>query len=176
MNDKKNETSLIDLAIHGNQKAYKKLFEMNASSLFRFMMQFSANREEVNDWVQESFIQAFKSLEKFSRKSSFKTWLFKIALNKMRESKSLVWNQSLEPFENYFDIPTENISLEISDHLFTEIEKLEPIKKSVLILYEVEEYSHDEISELLGITSGQSRIILFLTKQQLKIKLKENLN
>lgn len=172
MIQRKNDNELIQLALSGKQGAYKDLFDRNSKLLFRFLMQFSQDRNEVSDWVQESFIQAFRSLDKFSHKSSFKTWLFKIALNKMRESKSLLWNQSTESIDHNVEFLEENISLEVSDFLFIEIEKLEPIKKSVLILFEVEEYSHEEISELLGISSGQSRIILYRTKQYLKVKLK----
>lgn len=169
-----NDNELIQLALSGKQGAFKDLFDRNSKLLFRFLMQYSADRNEVSDWVQESFIQAFKSLDKFSHKSSFKTWLFKIALNKMRESKSRLWNQNSEPIDHNFDFHEENSSLEISDFLFSEIENLDFIKKSVLILFEVEEYSHEEISDLLGISSGQSRIILFRTKQYLRLKLKGN--
>lgn len=162
------EIQIIISAVKGNQKSFNLLYKEHVDSLFRFLNQFSTDRELVKDWTQRTFIKAFDKLESFKRESRFKTWLFKIGLNEMRSDlRSKIY------FE---EIPeSETISLEDPEP-FSEtwgnarevIRRLSPDKRMILLLHVAEGYSHKEIAEMLAIKEGTSRIMLHRAKEELR--------
>lgn len=168
------EQQLIEHARSGKEKAFKKLYELHVSPLFRFLNQFSDTRTEVQDWVQQAFIKAFTRIGSFKQRSSFKTWLWRIAINEMKmdlrsktDFKSL---ENIDPGTSRHQLPLESI---IS--MRNEIDKLDARKKMVLLLYEVEGYSHAEIAEMLDVGESTSRTILSRTKSELRESLGEEL-
>ena len=168
--------SLIDKAKNGNQKAYKELFEQNVTMLYRYLRQFTNDRDQVEDWVQRAFIKAFNSLNTFRGSSSFKTWLFRIGINEMRSDLRLLPNKNKKEFDDEFqiEIQDDNENFEWQDEMKWLISDLEEIKKSVFILYEVEGYKHFEIAEMLNISESFSKTSLHRAKKILQEKLVES--
>lgn len=159
----------IDRALGGDQMAYKQLYNRHVDALFRFFVQFSADREQVADWVQLAFIKAFQNLDRFAGRSKFKTWLFQIAINEMRQTmrRSHREPEYLEPEKLYAyseqpRSPADWISLR------DQIRRLPERPKLVFLLYEVEGYSHAEIAAMLDIAEGTSRSILTRVKIDLR--------
>ena len=81
------EATLVGRARGGDQKAFRSLYDAHVSPLFRFLSQFSFDREETREWVQRAFINAFGRLDQFDGRSTFSTWLFTIGLNEMRSDR-----------------------------------------------------------------------------------------
>ncbi len=159
----------IERALGGDQQAYKQLYERHVDALFRFFMQFSADREQVADWVQLAFIKAFQNLDRFAGRSKFKTWLFQIAINEMRQTMRRAHREPdyLEPDKLYAyseqpRSPADWISLR------DQIRKLPERPKLVFLLYEIEGYSHAEIAAMLDIAESTSRSILTRVKIDLR--------
>jgi RNA polymerase sigma-70 factor (ECF subfamily) len=126
----------------------------------------------VEDVVQRAFIKAFTKLESFNENARFSTWLFAIAINELRtdqRSRSLVF---IDPTELYEIKEEPAIDFEWHDTMKTLLKDIEPIKRAVFLLYEVEGYSHNEIGSILGITENLSRTLLCRTKNILRIKWK----
>lgn len=138
---------------------------------------------EAEDIVQDAFIKAFSKLEQYKAEVSFGAWLKKIVINRcidVLKSK----HQRLIELEG-FHLNAATINSEDNwqvDHDITiedvnfEIEKLPEKYKFVVLLYLVEGYDHQEISEILNITEVASRTQLSRGKQKLKnaLKLKRN--
>lgn len=160
---------IVEKAKQGNQKAFRQLFELNAGNLYRFLRKFSKKNDQVEDWVQRAFIQAFKNIETFKGEASFSTWLFKIGINEMKTDLR-VQLPKIEPFDEESLYSTDQNNFEWDDKMKWLFEELGEIKKSVFILYEVEGYSHAEISSMLDISENLSRTILHRTKKILKEK------
>lgn len=163
------DQSYIDRALGGDQQAYKQLYDRNVDDLFRFLHQFSTDREQVADWVQMAFIKAFQSLDRFVGRSKFKTWLFQIAINEMRQSlrRSHREHDYIEPeklysFSEQPRSPADWISLR------DQIRKLPERQKLVFLLYEIEGYSHAEIAAMLDMAESTSRSILTRVKIDLR--------
>jgi RNA polymerase sigma-70 factor (ECF subfamily) len=157
----------IRLAIAGDQGAYKRLYLRHVDALFHFMMQFSDDRETVRDWVQQAFIRAFSKLDQFEGRSGFKTWLYQIAINEMRQSlRGLTFDKvSIDDHPHL-----EQEEVEISDwiSLRDRIRQLPERQRLVLLMHDVEGFSHSEIAITLGINESSSRAILSRTKHQLR--------
>ena len=75
------EASLVSAARRGHQAAFGELCQRHAKRVFRTMLRITRNREDAEDAVQDSFLQAFVHLEKFDGRSTFSTWLTRIAIN-----------------------------------------------------------------------------------------------
>lgn len=164
----KEEIALINRALSGDQKAYEKLYESYVEILFRFLAQFSDQREQVKDWTQVAFVKAFDNLDSFKFNSRFKTWLFSIGLNVMRsEMRSKITFTDLEEANLDKQEPEHSTSHDWS-LLRKAIRKLSPEKRMILLLHEVEGYSHNEIGSMLNIKEGTSRVILHRTKEELR--------
>jgi RNA polymerase sigma-70 factor (ECF subfamily) len=172
MEAKDPDHNAVNAALNGNQGAYKLLYERHVDALFGFLMQFETERVQVSDWVQLSFIKAFQKLDQFMGKSSFKTWLYRIALNEMRQSKRKM-RLHFESLEGLDEVNILEESFQLSDWITLKaiIKKLPERERLVLLMYEIEGFTHEEIALLLEINPNTSRSILYRTKQQLKNKL-----
>jgi RNA polymerase sigma-70 factor (ECF subfamily) len=164
------ENILIEKVKNGNTGAFKKLYDNNVKPLYRFLMQFDNDKDIVEDWVQLTFIKAYKNISQFEYKSKFSTWLFRIGINEMKTDYRNPKKQKTISIDN-FDcesslIKEENFEWHIDMKWL--LEELDENKKAIFILFEVEGYSHAEIAEILDISEAASRTSLSRTKQYLK--------
>lgn len=169
------EQNWLRRAQNGDEAAFKKIFEAYVTELFRFLNQFSDHRAQVQDWVQTTFVKAFDNLNQFDGRSRFKTWLWRIGINEMKMTKRSSFQFS--EFENFDSVeePAKELPTETIITMRNEIDKLPEQKKMVLILYEVEGYSHREIADMLDVGESTSRTILSRTKSELRESLGEEL-
>lgn len=165
------EKELVRKVKAGDQRAFKQLYDFYVDSLYLFMKQFSADKLQVEDWVQRAFIKAYLNINKFDGISLFKTWLYKIALNEMK------MDYRKAGFVQNVSIDDEVIVAEMEDSDFQWnlvmkkwLGELSEIKRMVFVLFEVEGYSHSEIAGMLNINESASRTILTRTKAWLKQK------
>lgn len=169
------ESALIRKIKNGDTQAYKALYDANVDFLYRFLKQFRKSDSEVQDLVQRAFIKAYEGLDSFNDRSTFKTWLFRIALNEMRGDAR---RNSIISFVNSDEVDdaigsNEEETLAWNSTLRSLFEQLDETKRIVFVLYEVEGYSHAEIAVMLHCGESTSRTILARTKQWLRKQLKE---
>src|SRR5579862_3484804 len=149
----KPESELIDEVLQGDRRACRALYDRHVDGLFRFLMQFSRDGDEVQEWVQRSFIKAFKSISTFRREAKFTSWLFTIGMNEMRSDR----RKNVLPLQGFdearpesdagADVPAEtNEEFMWDDAMKRWLSELDEKKRAVFILYEVEGYSHAEIA------------------------------
>lgn len=153
----------------GNKKAFKKLFDANADRLYRFLLQFSRDTDLVKDWVQRAFIKAYERIDTFEGRSRFSTWLFRIAINEMRTDQRKIQRLNETELEDGSDLISNNdTNFEWDYDMKLILSQLDETKRAIFILYEVEGYSHAEVSDLLNISEAASRTTLFRTKKLLQ--------
>ena len=148
------ETNLIQKAKNGSEKAFRKLFDLHAVRLFRFLKQFSQDNDIVEDWVQQAFIKAFRNIYRFEGRSKFITWLFQIGLNEMRNefSRKNIIEKNYPPDEEYVVDERIEESFEWIHEMKWLLSDIDEEKRAIFLLFEVEGYSHSEISGLLDIS------------------------
>ena len=146
-------------------------------------LRFVKDTMEAEDIVQEAFIKAFSKLEQYKAEVTFGAWLKRIVINKCIDVLKSKRQRSIELEEhhlNVVDTDYENewlVDDEITiDEVKTAIERLPEKYKFVVMLYLVEGYDHQEISEILNISEVASRTQLSRGKQKLQneLKLKKN--
>ena len=141
-------------------------------------MRYMNDRDSAQEVLQEGFIKVFEKLGAFDYKGSFEGWIRRIiantAIDSIRKSKK---DPYLTDNDNDFKLGAEDEiemreEMEITDIkaeiAMEAIQKLSPAYRSVFNLYVLEEYSHKEIAEILGISEGTSKSNLAKAKMNLK--------
>lgn len=146
-------------------------------------MRYKSDRDSAEEILQEGFIKIFDKLDAFDYKGSFEGWMRRImantAIDSIRKSKKdPMLTDNDEDFklgsENPMVIQEELDLIELkADVALEAIESLSPAYRSVFNLYVMEDYSHKEIAEILGISEGTSKSNLSKAKANLQKILKE---
>jgi len=172
---------LLDDCKTGDQKAQFQIYKLYYKAMYNTSLRIVNDTMEAEDIMQESFLSAFEKIDTYSGMVSFGAWLKKIVINRSLD----VLNKKKAVFE---DIESHiGIRDESSDESYRNEEidvRVEEVKKAIenlpdgyriiLSLYLLEGYDHDEIAEILSITSSTSRSQLSRAKQKLIGELKGN--
>jgi RNA polymerase sigma-70 factor (ECF subfamily) len=132
----------------------------------------TGNEVDAEDVLQEAFISSFKNLNSYRGDSSFGSWVKKIVINKaINLLKKRKWE--LMPENEEFDVPAEEPEQEYRPALQVEtvrsaIMQLPDGYRSVLSMYLLEGYDHQEIAGIMGITESTSKSQLNRAKTKLR--------
>ena len=150
-----------------DEHVFRKLYQLHTPVLYLFALRMLGGVEQdAQDVVQETWVRAVQSFAGFRWQSSLRTWLFGIAMNCCRE----VWrNRSpdielldSERVEDSHSLPSKNPDLEGL------INSLPNGCRKVLVLHDIEGYTHEEIGALLNIAVGTSKHQLFRARAKLR--------
>lgn len=158
---------LIQLARGGDADAFDLLVRRHADRLLRMVRNLVSNREDAEDVTQETLAAAYFKLDSFAGRSSFFTWLYRIALNKAISRRRLRRIETTHQGRTLDDAPPpadENSQvdgkLEQEEELIrlrAAIAQLEPDRRSALVLRDVDGRDYSEIAEILNIPVGTVR-------------------
>jgi RNA polymerase sigma-70 factor (ECF subfamily) len=151
--------------------------------MFIVALRYVKDTMEAEDIVQEAFIKAFLKLDQYKAEVSFGAWLKRIVINRCIDVLKSKHQRLMELEEHHLNVVDTDGGNEWSvadgitiDEVKLAIERLPEKYKYVVLLYLVEGYDHQEISEILNITEVASRTQLSRGKQKLQneLKLKKN--
>ena len=168
---------IINQCIKKDKTAQERLYNLLSSKLFAVCLKYSRNYEEAQDNLQDGFILLFNKLNQFQFKGSFEGWAKRIFINnilqKYRSPGILeIVTEDIPELEDV-EIESENISM---DFLLEIIQELPDRYRLVFNLYVIDDYSHKEIAEMLGINIGTSKSNLARARQILKDKIELHQN
>lgn len=170
---------LIDGCKSGDQKAQFQIYKLYFKAMYNTSLRIVGNTMEAEDIMQESFLSAFEKIETYSGKVSFGAWLKKIVINRSLDALNRQ-KAILEDIDSHHELHSlheessdnlDNIDVRIEE-VRAAIENLPDGYRIILSLYLLEGYDHDEISEILSITSSTSRSQLSRAKQKLVSELR----
>ena len=177
------EKDLLSAAINGSQRAYSLLVSRHRKMVFTIALNITANREEAEEALQDTFLKAFRYLPGYRGDSSFKTWLYRIArttaLDHLRRKRLHIISSDI-PGSAFTHIPdSSNNSLqailleERSDRIKKAIGHLCSADQAALQLFYFHDQSIEEISTAMGWTSGNTKSRLSRARQRLSTVLGE---
>lgn len=168
----------------GDVAAFDQLIRKYRERLFGVVYNLTSNREDTADLVQDSFIKAFQSINRFQGQASFFTWLYKIAVNttlshlrknRMRTFFSLEKIQEEDPSSKILADLTDKTGAdrdaylkELQEKLNEALQKLSIKHRTVITLFEIDGLSHAEIAEIMECSEGTVRSRLHYAKQFLQ--------
>ena len=165
--------NLIREAQNGNKIAFNKLITFYEQDLYK-IARTRLNLDDACDAVQETIIKIYKSLNKLSKLSSFKSWMIKILINECNDIYKKNVSQSALSYE-MFENETNFIEDKVDNYNFDSLIKvLEYEERIIVILYYLEGYKTREISKILNINHNTVRSRLLRAKIKIKEYIKEN--
>jgi RNA polymerase sigma-70 factor (ECF subfamily) len=154
------EPDLIEECRGGNLNNFRRLVEATTPDAFALAFRMLGDEEQAKDVVQETMITIWMKLNKMRSASTYKTWTYRIVLNKcydeLRKRKrnpefiadGKTWAIISDTLSDRFSSELENKEISGIINLLTA--RLSPKQKTVFILADIEELSHDEISVITG--------------------------
>ena len=167
-----NEKQVIQRAIQGDDSAMRSLWSRHAPHVDAVVRRLVGNDLDIAaDIAQEIWIQIFRALPQYRGDSQFGTWAHRIAVN--RTLNALRKTRRLAKIETDVEEDTVLVEPEPERALMMQTienaaSKLSPGARTVFVLHDVEGYTHEEIAERLGITSGGSKSQLFKARAKLR--------
>jgi RNA polymerase sigma-70 factor, ECF subfamily len=175
------ETLLIERCQTGDREAFEELFYAYRDDVFRFAYLVVRDSSLAQDVVQEAFLKVFRSINKFQFRSSFKSWLYRVAVNeaitilrRRRVKEDLEptpdANRGREAVQATRAWQPEEAVLESEERrlLRGAIGQLDPVHRSVVVLKYFDEFSDTEIAAVIGCPPGTVKSRLHRARELLR--------
>lgn len=156
------------------EKQFLMLLEKHKGILYKISRMYEDNEEDQEELRQEIVYHLWKSYGDFEGRSSFSTWMYRVALNTAltqfkKESKRSQIEVSLN--EEAFQLKSDYSNAEEKEnqlaHFYKAVQELNKVEKALIFLY-LEGLSHRDIASSLGITEGNTRVKLNRIKDKLQ--------
>jgi RNA polymerase sigma factor (sigma-70 family) len=171
------EKDLIQAAGRGDSEAITWLYREFGPVLFSLCRRYSDSQESAEDLFQEGFLKILDKLGSFRGESGIKTWMYRVmcnyCINELRRPLNKIKWADVDELEYQAEAVAEPDDLISVDALMALIQLLPTGYRLVLNMYAIEEKSHAEIAELLGISEVSSRTQLFKARRMLKKLMEE---
>ncbi|WP_333662071.1 RNA polymerase sigma factor [Chishuiella changwenlii] len=162
--------NLIKQCQEKNRKAQEEIYLQFSPILFSICLRYADNYEDAQDVFQEGFVLIFNKIDQFRFEGSFEGWMKRIMVNLSLEKIKKNNRVSFEDYENQYIQEDEEEPQQDYDYqeILENVQNLPPQYKQVFNLYVFEEYSHQEIADLLCISIGTSKSNLSRARNILK--------
>ena len=167
-----NESLIIRRALDGDEGALRALWARHAPHIDMVVRRLVGHDVDLAaDIAQEVWIQIFRALPSYRGDSQFGTWAHRIAVNRtlnaLRKTRRLA-NLETEVQEDSASFEPDTDRSFLADSIEAAAAKLSPGARAVFMLHDVEGYTHEEIAQELGITTGGSKSQLFKARAKLR--------
>ncbi|MCJ7681927.1 MAG: RNA polymerase sigma factor [Candidatus Aminicenantes bacterium] len=176
------EKTLVRLSLEGNNDAFEELVKKYKAKMVNLAFSMTHNRENADDLAQDVFIKAYSALKKFRFQSEFGTWIYRIALNHIKDFLRTENKVVKVPFEErYKDVGKQDDEMmkrerdsvqEKRRHLVHDGIRALPEKyQTILSLRDIQGFSYEEIGQILNLTPGTVDSRLHRARRLLRTKI-----
>jgi len=169
------ERPLAEAARAGDQTAFAGLVRLHQRRAYLVARAIVTVHEDAEDAVQEGFVRAWQAIERLDPNQGFGAWVNRIvanaALDITRRRKVRSTEELSDALQSPFRDPAQDA--ELKSRLAEALAQLPERARSVIVLHDVEGFTHMEIGEMLGIPGGTARSDLHHARQKLRKLLKD---
>ncbi|MFL5780658.1 MAG: RNA polymerase sigma factor [Thermoleophilaceae bacterium] len=195
------DAALLDRLRAGDEAAFMELVERYHGALVRLARSFVSSQAVAEDVAQETWLGVLNGIDRFEGRSSLKTWIFRILVNRAktrgeRESRSVPFSSLADPDgepsvdpdrfveagawssppRRWEGEPLERLLAgEARDTIEAAIAELPPAQRSVITLRDLEGLDADETCRLLDLTDGNQRVLLHRARSKVRQALEDYL-
>ncbi|MGA2041053.1 MAG: sigma-70 family RNA polymerase sigma factor [Bryobacteraceae bacterium] len=175
------DRAFVVKARSGDTDAFRALVERHSRSLFRLAFRMTGNAQDAEDVVQESFLRAYRQLDRFDERASFGTWMYRIATNcsldlvRVRKRRNQTPVAADEPGEGVPELPSlapspERIALsgEVRERLAAAMNELSETERAAFVLRHFGGLRVEQISHVLECQPGAAKHSVFRAVQKLR--------
>lgn len=160
----------------GNQADFSLLIDRYKDKAFSMLRRMLRNEMDAEEVLQDCFVKAYNALSSFRMDSTFSTWFYKIVYN---SALSVIANKKrkielqMSSFEDHYDLSNDDDEIystttSASEYILALVDKLPPKQAVVLILFYMDNFSLIDISEVMGLSIVNVKVILHRARKQLK--------
>ncbi len=172
----------VERARSGDNDAFRLLVEQHSRAIFRLAFRMTGNEEDAEDVVQETFLRAYRQISRYEARSSFSTWLYRIASNysldlirmrKHREDKrehgAVDGQDLLQSMPETGPGPDRVLySSQVKDRVNAALDELSAQERAAFVLRHFEGLSIEEIGQALGTGTNATKHSIFRAVQKLR--------
>lgn len=164
------EADLIRRACAGDGAAVRELYDRHAPRVFAVVRRIAADDDTAQDYAQEAWIRAIRALPSFRGDARFSTWLHRIAVNAALQAvrRSNTREKRRVPMPKTLPVDPNHGDVLLVERLEDALDRLPDGMRQVMILHDVEGYTHEEIGEMLGVATGTSKSQLFKARAKMR--------
>jgi RNA polymerase sigma-70 factor (ECF subfamily) len=174
------DRALVDACLGGDKAAFDVLVERHRKQVYQVCYRFVGNHEDASDLAQDVFLRAYRALGTFKGRSTFGTWLYRVAVN-VCLNRVAVRQPVLEAIDNR---EPQDRTAESPDHVVLReeraafvraaIARLPRKQRATMILRIYHDLPHEQIAAILGSSVGAVKANFFHALANLKKLLQEN--
>jgi RNA polymerase sigma-70 factor (ECF subfamily) len=177
--------SVVRAVLAVDKEAYGALVRAHSATVFRVAFRITANEADAEEIVQEAFLRGYQRLETYEQRSSFGTWIYRIAvncaLNRIGQRGIVAefrHGEDSDPEEKTVQVAAQDadperelLSREISAAQEMAMQRLTATEKTAFVLRHLEDRSISEIADVLGIATNAAKQAVFRAVQKLRREL-----
>lgn len=163
----------VGLAAAGDRRAFERLYHLHMARVFSLCARMVADRTRAEELTQDVFVRAWEKLHLFRGESAFGTWLHRLAVNVVLNDRKIEGRlrsrladddggDAIDHLPGRSYVPGDRMDLEMA------ISKLPKGARRVFTLHDVEGYKHEEIADMLGVTTGGTKAQLHRARMLLR--------
>jgi RNA polymerase sigma-70 factor (ECF subfamily) len=158
------DPQLVARAQQGDLQAFEELVKKYQREIYGLAYRLVLDAEEAKDLAQQAFLQAFVHIRSFRQQAQFRTWLFRIAINQcysyLKNKKKFGDPVDCEEFVQVEEESPEEdlVAQDRRQRLYAALQRLPAKQRAVITLKLEQGLSYDEISRVLGGTTGAARV------------------
>ncbi|HEY6970547.1 MAG TPA: sigma-70 family RNA polymerase sigma factor [Candidatus Angelobacter sp.] len=181
------DAAVVAQVLAGDKDAYRLLVERHTRSIYGVAYRMTGNEQDAEEILQETFLRAYKSLRSFELRSSFSTWLYRIAVNrcldflkakKMTDAYQISEEPGGEENEREIQVAASNpgpdrllLSAEARQKIGQAISLLTPAERVAFTMRHMEGKSIEEISKTLNVRASAAKNSIFRAVQKIRKEL-----
>jgi RNA polymerase sigma-70 factor, ECF subfamily len=158
------------LCVQGDQRAFERLYRANVARI-RGLACRMAGYDAADELTQDVFVRAWEKMGTFRAEASFRTWLYRLAVNVMIERRRVNARRSMiirDDEETVAAAPAPRVDTAAGLDLASAVDALPEGARQIFVLHDVEGYKHHEIGRLMGIAVGTSKAQLHRARMILR--------
>jgi len=158
------------LAAAGDAHAFERLYRGHVARVHGLARRMT-NAELAAELTQEVFVRAWQKLKSFRGEAAFGTWLHRVAINVIlsrRAALKIERGRYQDPETVFESLATRPGSAELRMDFENAIERLPEGARQIFVLHDIEGFKHEEIAEMLGVTSGTTKAQLHRARMALR--------
>ena len=184
------DRAAVDEVLAGKHDSFRVLVERHGRKVFGLAYRMTGNEHDADEVVQETFLRSYKRLDSFEARSSFSTWLYRIASNcaldllakRKQDKMHIVENDAredeLNPQERTLDYASPQpgpermlLSSELRQRVADAMKRLTPVERTAFVLRHFEGHSIAEIASVLKIKDEAVKNTVFRAVKKMRIEL-----
>lgn len=162
----------------GDTSVFEEIYHRYGDRMKSIAYNHLGNVSDAEDVVQEAFLKVHRAAATFTGEAALSTWIYRIVVNTcydvLRRRRRRIEESPIEQTTETAERTAPSVDDAKRMTLRKLLTELPEQRRSVFELFEIEGLSHAEIGEVLGISEGNSKWILFATKKELQAKWKQN--